>query len=112
MGAFFVRRVGLAVVQLLLVCVLIFAVLRMIPGDPVLVILGSEHAPAPEVLEAVRQKLGLNKPLPAQFVDWFSSLARLDLGNSLVDNYPVAAEVFSRLPRTLELVVVALALAS
>jgi peptide/nickel transport system permease protein len=108
MGAFIVRRTGLALLQLLLVCVVVFAMLHLIPGDPALVILGSEHTPPPEVLAAVREKLGLNKPLTLQFVDWFSNLAHLNLSNSLVDNYPVAAEVFSRLPRTLELVVAAI----
>lgn len=112
MGAFVVRRVGLALLQLLLVCVLVFAMLRLIPGDPALVILGSEHTPPPEVLAAVREKLGLNKPLAVQFVDWLRNLAHLNLSNSMVDNYPVADEVFSRLPRTLELVVVAIVAAS
>lgn len=112
MATFIVRRLGLAVVQLLLVCVLVFAMLRLIPGDPALVILGSEHTPAPEVLAAVRVKLGLNKPAIVQFVDWVGNLSRLNLGNSLVDNYPVADEVSARLPRTLELVVAAIVLAS
>jgi len=112
MATFVVRRLGLAVVQLLLVCVLVFAMLRLIPGDPALVILGSEHTPAPEVLAAVRVKLGLNKPVAVQFVDWFGNLSRLNLGKSLVDNYPVADEVCSRLPRTLELVVAAIGMAS
>jgi len=112
MAAFIVRRVGLAVVQLVLVCVLVFAMLRLIPGDPALVIIGSEHTPPPEVLHAVREKLGLNKPLPVQFVDWFRNLAHLNLSNSLVDNYPVADEVFSRLPRTLELIIAAIVVGS
>lgn len=112
MSTFIVRRIGLALVQLLLVCVLVFAMLRLIPGDPVLVILGSERTPPPEAIAAVREKLGLNKPLVVQFADWFGNLARLDLSKSLVDGYPVADEVFSRLPRTLELVVVAIVTAS
>ena len=112
MSTFIVRRIGLALVQLLLVCVLVFAMLRLIPGDPVLVILGSEHTPPPEAIAAVREKLGLNKPLVVQFVDWFRNPARLDLSKSLVDGYPVADEVFSRLPRTLELVVAAIVTAS
>ncbi|HXX38525.1 MAG TPA: ABC transporter permease [bacterium] len=112
MTTFLARRLGLALVQLLLVCILVFAMLHLIPGDPALVILGSEHTPAPEVLAAVRQKLGLNEPLGVQFASWLVHLARLDLGRSLMDNYPVADEVRSRLPRTLELVVSAIVVAS
>ena len=112
MLAFTLKRLALALLQLALVCLLVFAMLRLIPGDPALVILGSEQTPPPEVLEAVRNRLGLNKPLVQQFLDWAGALLRLDLGRSLRDDYPVYQEVAARLPRTLELIGWATLLAS
>lgn len=112
MLAFTLKRLALALLQLALVCLLVFAMLRLIPGDPALVILGSEQTPPPEVLEAVRNRLGLDKPLVQQFLDWAGALLRLDLGRSLRDDYPVYQEVAARLPRTLELIGWATLLAS
>lgn len=112
MVAFMAKRIGLALLQLVLVCILVFAMLRLLPGDPVLIILGSEQTPPPEVLAAVREKLGLDKPLLVQLAEWFGDLFRLDMGNSLRDDYPVSEEVFLRLPRTLELVTASIVAAS
>ncbi len=109
MARFIVQRLAIAVILVLLVATVVFALIHLMPGDPVLVILGSERTPDPAVVEAVRTKLGLDQPLPIQYIRWLGSLARLDFGNSLVDNRPVWNTLVERLPRTLELVLLAVA---
>jgi len=110
-GAYIVRRLGLAVLQIVLVATLVFAFLHLLPGDPVLVVLGSERSVTPEQVEAYRHELGLDRPLWEQYGRWIGGLARLDLGTSLVDKEPVIRSISARLPRTLELVGVASCLA-
>lgn len=89
----------------------VFCLLRLLPGDPVLIILGSEGMIDLEVVEAVRERLGLHQPIWTQYVQWLSELAQLRLGTSLVDDYPVMAELAARFPRTMELMLAAMALA-
>lgn len=91
---------------------LVFSLLHILPGDPVLVILGSERMPEPEVIEAVRVRLGLDKPLGEQYVDWIFGLAQGDLGNSLSNDQPVLERISARISRTLELVISAMLIAS
>jgi len=102
----------LAILQIFLVATLVFAFLRLLPGDPVLVILGGDRTPQPEQVEAVRRELGLDHSLPEQYASWMVRLVRLDLGRSLVDGEPVQRGIAERLPRTLELVFVAAGLAT
>ena len=80
---FLIQRLLWAVVQVLLVGTVVFALLHLLPGDPALTILGAESNPSPEALEAVRERMGLNDPLLVQYAEWVGGLARLDLGNSL-----------------------------
>lgn len=110
MTTFIARRLLMAVAQLLLVVTLVFFLLYLLPGDPVLVILGSEGATDATAVAAVRERLGLDRPLWRQYLGWLSDLARLDLGVSLLDGTPVWRDVSARLPRTLELVGIAVAL--
>ncbi|MFZ5823924.1 MAG: ABC transporter permease [Bacillota bacterium] len=112
MAQLLVRRVSLAVLQVFLVLTLIFALIHLLPGDPVLMILGAEQSPDPAVVAAVREKLGLNRPLLTQYVTWIKGIAQLDLGSSLMDGSPVWQTAIERLPRTLELVLAAVAVAT
>ena len=112
MSRFLIRRVLISLLLVLLVETIVFSLVHLLPGDPVMIILGSEHTPDPKVVEAVRVKLGLDQPLPTQYVRWLGGLLQRDLGNSLVDGSPVWDTVTERLPRTLELVTVAMALAT
>jgi peptide/nickel transport system permease protein len=107
-----IQRLVLAALQVWLVGTLVFSLLHILPGDPVLVILGSERTPDPEVLEAVRARLGLDKPLGEQYVNWLADLVQGDLGLSLSNDQPVWDRISARLPRTLELVIGAMLLAS
>jgi peptide/nickel transport system permease protein len=110
-GAYVTRRLAVAVVQILVVATLVFAFLHLLPGDPVMTILGSERSIEPEQVAAVRHSLGLDQPLPVQYFTWVQQLVRLDLGTSLVDNTPVQATIGERFPRSLELVFAATVLA-
>lgn len=110
MTTFIVRRLLVAIVQLLVVVTLVFFLLYLLPGDPVLVILGSEGATDATAVAAVRERLGLDRPLWRQYLGWLGDLSRLDLGVSLLDGTPVWRDIAARLPRTLELVGIAVGL--
>lgn len=88
-------------IQLLIAATATFFLLQLIPGDPVLVMLGDEVTK--ERADALRHELGLDKPIANQFVSWLVNAAQLDLGNSITSGRPVVDEVMRRLPRTLEL---------
>lgn len=112
MSRFIIQRLGLAVLLVFLVATIVFALIHLMPGDPVMVILGSERTPDPAVVEAVRTRLGLDQPLPTQYMNWVSRIARLDFGSSLVDERSVWMTLAERLPRTMELVLLAITLAT
>ena len=91
----------LLVPVLLGISIVTFAMLRLIPGDPARVMLG-EHA-TEESVAAIQQRLGLDRPLPVQYVLYLESCLRLDLGRSIKTNRPVLQEIAQRLPATVEL---------
>ena len=91
------------------VCTLVFLLIHLVPGDPVEAMLGENAQVADR--EALRQALGLDRPLGEQYLDYLQRLARLDLGLSFQERRPVAAILGERLPATLELTLAALALA-
>lgn len=91
------------------VSVIVFGILHLTPGDPALLALG-EHAPQ-EQLENLREQLGLNDPLPVQYVRWVSKAVKLDLGRSLSSKRPVLQEILTRLPATAQLALYAVLLA-
>ncbi len=102
-------RLGSALVVVLGVCTLVFLLIHLVPGDPVEAMLGENAQVADR--EALRQALGLDRPLGEQYLAYLQRLARLDLGLSFQDRRPVAAILGERLPATLELTIAALALA-
>jgi peptide/nickel transport system permease protein len=95
------RRVAALVATLLFVSVLVFVVIRVLPGDPALLIMGTEGSP--EVAARLRESLGLNRPVPVQYADWLSRAVRGDLGVSIQYDVPVGRLIVSRLPVTLPL---------
>ena len=112
MWRYLVRRTALAALLLLIVATLLFFSLHLLPGDPALLVLGGDAAqPTTEQIARVRARLGLDRPLPVQYVTWLARVARGDLGTSLLDDRPVARDLVNRLPRTLQLVVPATLLA-
>jgi len=96
---FLARRLLWAVPVLLLVSIIVFGLVRMVPGDPAVLMLGADAEPAQ--LEAVREELGLNQPLPVQYLDYITDVLQGDLGRSYVNDRSVSGAVADRLPTTL-----------
>ncbi len=107
--SYLIRRLLTLITTLLLVSVVGFAIVQVVPGDPAQLILGTE-APA-EALAEMRAKLGLDQPLPWQYLTWLGKALRGDLGTSLRHERPVSLLMAERLPVTLSLTVLALGLA-
>src|SRR5262245_20424565 len=95
------RRVLIAVPSLLIASLIVFTVPRLSPGDVVQLML-EEKAYGTD-LDDLRAKLGLNRPIPVQYVEWLGRIARGDLGESLWTRQPVVEELARRLPVTLTL---------
>jgi len=87
--------------MLLILLTIVFAIIRIMPGDPVSAMLGG-HAPD-KVIEAKRVELGLNKPMIVQYKDYLLQIASLDLGNSMIFKQKVSDAIGDKLPATLEL---------
>ncbi|MDP3258372.1 MAG: ABC transporter permease [Bosea sp. (in: a-proteobacteria)] len=88
-----------------LVATIVFLALHMVPGDPAELLLSTGGvSPDPASVAELREKLGLERPLFAQYAAFIGGLLRGDLGTSLIDDYPVISEIALRLPRTLELI--------
>lgn len=108
MTSFILRRFGLGALLTFLVLTLIFLALRLVPGDPVEMLLSSGNASAsPEAIERMRSQLGLTGSLPAQYWNFLTGVLTGDLGNSIRTGDAVTQSIAQRLPRTLELVVFA-----
>jgi peptide/nickel transport system permease protein len=106
--AYILRRGLVSAVLIFIVSTIVFSVLYLVPGDPAeLLLSGGGTAPEPSAVEEMRQKLGLDQPMLTQYLAFLSRLAHFDLGTSFTDDSSVSAEVMRRLPRTLELVLVA-----
>src|SRR5919204_4204669 len=108
MHQYVVRRIVLMVPTLLGVALITFVLLRMVPGDIVLLKLAGDGGRVDEaVLQAERAKLGLDKPLPVQFVEWVAGASHLDFGLSMWTGRPIGQEVAIRLELSLQLTVMA-----
>jgi peptide/nickel transport system permease protein len=98
---YLLRRVLTLIPTLLGVSLVVFALIRLIPGDPAKVMLG-EFAPPERVVE-IRHDLGLDRPLALQFAIWVRNLTMADLGRSILTQQPVVQEIWTRFPATFEL---------
>jgi len=99
------KRVGLSLLLMWVVASIVFLALHMVPGDPAEMLLSTGGAmPDAYAIAELRERLGLNRPILEQYGAFLYGLTQGDLGTSLVDDYPVAAEIALRLPRTLELI--------
>jgi peptide/nickel transport system permease protein len=103
------KRLLIAVPSLLIASLIVFTLPRLIPGDVVVLML-AEKAYAKD-LDELRAKLGLDRPLPVQYLEWLSRVVRGDLGESLWTKRPVLEEIGQRLPVTLELALLGLGFA-
>src|SRR6185295_8067625 len=106
MGSMLLKRVLAAIPSLIGVVVVTFLLTRALPGDPAAYFAGP--AATKEAIEQIRAKLGLDKPLPEQFVRYVGDLAKGDLGQSLTTGQPVVTEIRNRLPASAELTLLGL----
>ncbi len=109
MGRYIARRLLNLLPVLLGITLLVFAFLHLIPGDPAVVMSGERATP--EQVEALRERLGLNQPLPLQYLTFLWNLVRLDFGTSIISGVTIAEEIKVRWPATFELSVAALLIA-
>lgn len=106
------RRLLQAIPLLLGITVVLFAVIQAAPGGPEGALLESGRFIDPEVIEAYRERLGVDRPVPVQYFRWLSAAVRGDLGTSFSTTRPVSDMILERLPATLELMGAAFLLAA
>ncbi|SFH22944.1 dipeptide transport system permease protein [Palleronia marisminoris] len=108
---FFLSRLGTFIPTFFGVTLISFAFIRVLPGDPIIVMAG-ERGMSQERYEALRAQYGFDQPIWKQFWDYFTGILQGDLGNSFVTNRPVWDEFFSLFPATLELSICAIIIAT
>jgi peptide/nickel transport system permease protein len=106
--AYILRRLVMLLPVLIVVGVVVFGLVHLTPGDPAAVILGDRATP--EDIARLRTQLGLNDPLPVQFVRWFSNMLRLDFGESIFLGEPVTQALLNRVQPTVLLTFYALSI--
>jgi peptide/nickel transport system permease protein len=110
MAKYILRRVIATIPALFGVATATFFMVRILPGDPIRALMNTEDFD-PAQLEALRESLGLNKPLPVQYLDFISEIVRGDLGTSMLTNRPVIDSIMEQFPSTVVLALSSLALA-
>ena len=111
MHIYLAKRVLLFVPTLILVTLMVFSLMRLIPGDPAYLLLAGSDGEGQfteEQLQALRHELGTDRPLPVQYFSWIWGLVRWDFGTSLYYDTPIAEDISTKLPITLELTFLAL----
>ena len=109
MIAFLARRLAVAIPTLLLVSMLVFALQRLLPGDPVLALAGEDRNP--EVIAFLRAKYQFDQPIASQYANWLGALLRGDFGLSVRTRLPIGTMIAEKLPVTLELATLSMMLA-
>jgi peptide/nickel transport system permease protein len=109
MQRYIVQRLALFLPTLVLVSIIIFAIMRILPGNIAVLVLvgpGGENRCSAEEVKQVEKELGLDQPLPVQYARWIGDIVTLDFGESIVQNSPVVGDVVRRFLRvTLELAI-------
>jgi peptide/nickel transport system permease protein len=105
------RRLLQGVLVLWLVSLLIFSLVRILPGDAVIMQLDQAAAPSPEVLKRARQELGIDRPFVEQYRTWIGAALQGDLGRSLITRRPVTQELLKRINLTTHLAVMSVIIA-
>jgi peptide/nickel transport system permease protein len=108
MTAYTIRRLLLALPTLIIVSVFIFGMMRLIPGDPATLQVGDDASQ--ERIAALREQLGLGKPVYTQYFSWLADVMRLDLGTSLRTGQPVSESIVRAVPVSAQLAVMAVLL--
>jgi peptide/nickel transport system permease protein len=110
MIGFAIKRILTAIPTILLVSIAVFLLIRAIPGDPAEIMLG--EGASPDALSTFRTELGLDRPLPIQYVLWAERVLHGDLGRSIFLNQPVATLVWDRLLLSASIILVAVGIAT
>ena len=110
MGKFLLKKVRDFSITLLGIALISFILIRLVPGDPVLMQAGDQGI-TPEAYATIKKEMGLDRPLWIQFVHYLAEASQGNLGHSYQSRRPVTEEFFARLPATIELSVVAMAFA-
>src|SRR4029450_670018 len=111
MRTYVARRALNGLLVLWLVSIVIFSLVRILPGDAVIMQLDQAAAPTPDVLKRARQELGLDRPFLAQYRTWMANAVQGDLGRSLITRRPVTQELVKRISLTTHLAVLSLLVA-
>ncbi|HEY9019198.1 MAG: ABC transporter permease [Paracoccaceae bacterium] len=106
---FILRRILIAIPTLILVSMFVFALQKLLPGDPILVMAGEDRDP--EVIALLREKYHMNEPIVVQYLYWAGDVLRGDLGISLRTNEPVLDLIASKLPVTIQLALMSMVFA-
>lgn len=106
MGRYLLRRLAVFIPTLLVVAILVFFMIDLVPGDPVVLLLGVEADG--EAMDAMREKLGFNQPLHQRMFNWFARAATGDLGDSLFIRQPLTTILAQRYPITINIALFAL----
>src|ERR671934_16289 len=109
MRVYILKRLLQIIPTILMITLVVFAMMHTIPGDPIITLLGDAYSEEDAI--QLRQAYGLDKPLPVQYVIWLDRLVRGDWGASILTGRPVLQDVLIRLPVTLELIVLSMAVA-
>jgi peptide/nickel transport system permease protein len=111
MTRYLAGRLIQAIPTIILITLLVFLMLHLTPGDPAEIFLG-DNPSTPELLERIREDMGLNRPLHVQYLSYMGNVLRGDLGSSLSYKRPVLGEILLRVPHTLELTLAAMAIST
>lgn len=110
------NKIGVFFITLFLSTFLLFTLIRLAPGDPVKMLLGTPETSDiysdsfQERYEQKREELNLKEPIPIQYIKWINNLVNLDLGKSIYSNQPVTKELFEKLPSTIALTILAISI--
>nr|WP_325264691.1 ABC transporter permease [uncultured Rhizobium sp.] len=110
MLSYVLRRLAIAIPTLLLVSIMVFSLLKFLPGDPAIALAGEERDPA--VIEYLRQKYSLDQPLYVQYGKWLAGIVQGDFGLSIRTRLPIGEMIAQKLPVTIQLSVMAMILAT
>lgn len=106
-----INRIIQLIPVLLILSIIVFSFVHLLPGDVIDVLAGEEDVEDPEVRAALEKEFGLDKPIYVQYLVWLGNVMRGDFGKSLVTRRPIALELFDRIPATMYLALVSIALA-
>ncbi len=116
MRDYIIRRLLMFIPSLLGVCIVIFVLMRMVPGDYAEILVydagSEEHKVAQAEIAKIRKELGTDKPIPVQFANWMKGAVRGDFGYSYIESRPVWEMLAEWFPRTMELAILTLILAT